>query len=110
MSVVEVGDGIVAWVEDSPRFGCPNSAAIVEHDCRLGAFCHIAPGAVLTGDVRVGEDTLIGAGAVVCPGLRIGRRVTLAAGAAATADLPDQARAAGVPARPLVAPAAQVTG
>jgi sugar O-acyltransferase (sialic acid O-acetyltransferase NeuD family) len=85
-----------------------NSGAIIEHDCRLGAFCHVAPGAVLAGSVRVGADALVGATAVVCPGLRIGDRATIGAGAAVSAEIADDARVAGVPARPLPAPAAQV--
>jgi glyoxylase-like metal-dependent hydrolase (beta-lactamase superfamily II) len=32
MPISEVADGIVAWIDDSPRFGSPNSAAVVEPD------------------------------------------------------------------------------
>lgn len=32
MSLHEVADGVLAWIEPSPRFGAPNSAAVIEAD------------------------------------------------------------------------------
>lgn len=32
MPIAEVADGILAWIDESPRFGAPNSAAVVESD------------------------------------------------------------------------------
>lgn len=32
MSIVEVADGVLAWIEDAPRFGSPNCAAVIEAD------------------------------------------------------------------------------
>jgi len=40
-----------------------NTGAIVEHECEVGDFPHIAPGAVLAGYVNVGEGSLVGIGA-----------------------------------------------
>ena len=45
-----------------------NTCASVDHDCTLGDFVHVAPGARLCGNVTVGEGALIGAGAVCVPG------------------------------------------
>lgn len=84
----EVGEGAVV-----------NSGAIVEHHCRVGAAAHVAPGAVLCGAVRVGAGALVGAGAVVIPGCAVGARAVVGAGAVVTADVPDDAVVAGVPAR-----------
>jgi sugar O-acyltransferase (sialic acid O-acetyltransferase NeuD family) len=104
-----VGDGVfvgaTAVVNARARLArgvIVNSGAVVEHDCVVDAFAHIAPGAVLAGGVTVGADTLVGAGAAVPPGVRLGRHVVLGAGAVATTDIPDDTRAAGVPARQLV--------
>lgn len=83
-----------------------NSGAIVEHDCRLGEFCHVGPGAALAGGVTVGEAALVGLNASVLPGRRIGGRATLGAGAVALEDVPDDATAAGNPARVLAPQAA----
>ncbi len=84
-----------------------NTAASVDHDCTVGDYSHIAPGARLAGHVRVGCRTLIGAGSVVCDHLGVGSAVTVGAGAVVTADVPDGLTVVGVPARPVVQPAAE---
>lgn len=76
-----------------------NTNASVDHDCRIGAHVHIAPGATLSGGVSVGEATHVGVGACVIQGVQIGRRSLVAAGAAVVHDVPDGGRVQGVPAR-----------
>lgn len=49
--------------------------------------------------VRIGAGSWLGTGVVVLPGVTIGRGVAVGAGSVVTADLPDLAIAAGVPAR-----------
>ena len=77
-----------------------NSGAIVEHDAWVGAYAHVAPGAILLGAARTGEASLIGAGSVVLPGIEIGSGSTLGAGAVATGSIPANTVAIGGPARP----------
>jgi sugar O-acyltransferase (sialic acid O-acetyltransferase NeuD family) len=76
-----------------------NTASVIEHECVVGNFCHIAPTAVLCGNVVVGDGSFIGANAVVKPNVRIGRNVTVGAGAVVLSDLPDHAMVVGNPAR-----------
>lgn len=76
-----------------------NSGAIVEHDAWVGAFAHVAPGAVMLGAARTGESSLVGAGAVVLPGVEIGSRSTLGAGSVATTSIEPDVVAVGHPAR-----------
>jgi sugar O-acyltransferase (sialic acid O-acetyltransferase NeuD family) len=76
-----------------------NTAAQVDHDCLIGDFAHIAPGAILCGAVSVGEGAFIGAGAVIIPGQKIGAWATVGAGAVVCDSVPDFAVVAGVPAR-----------
>jgi len=78
-----------------------NTGAIVEHDCRVGAHAHVAPGACLAGLASVGESAHVGIGAVVIEGVRIGPGALVGAGAVVIRDVPEGARVAGVPARPL---------
>jgi sugar O-acyltransferase (sialic acid O-acetyltransferase NeuD family) len=78
-----------------------NHGAVVDHDCRIGAWSHIAPLAALGGAVRVGTASLVGAGSVVLRDLTIGAGVTLGAGGVALKDVPAGQSWAGVPARPL---------
>jgi sugar O-acyltransferase (sialic acid O-acetyltransferase NeuD family) len=78
-----------------------NTGAIVEHDCSIGAHVHLAPGVRLAGLASVGEGAHVGIGAVVIEGVRIGAGALVGAGAVVLGDVPDGARVAGVPARPL---------
>ncbi len=77
-----------------------NSRVIVEHDVRVGAFSHLAPGAIVGGGTAIGDDTTIGLGAAVRDHISIGSRATVAMGAVVVADVPDDATVLGVPARP----------
>jgi UDP-perosamine 4-acetyltransferase len=78
-----------------------NTAAVVEHDCRVGAFAHIASRAVLGGNVVVGDFAHVGSAAVVRQSLSIGTAAVIGAGAAVIRDVPTGDVVAGVPARSL---------
>ena len=76
-----------------------NTAASVDHDCRIGAFAHIAPGTRLAGAVEVGEGAWIGIGTAVREGVVIGARTVVGAGAVVVDDLPPDVVAYGNPCR-----------
>ncbi len=76
-----------------------NTAATIDHDCRLDDFVHLSPNATLCGNVTVGEGTHIGASATVIPGVTIGKWCVIGAGAVVTRNIPDYSVAMGVPAR-----------
>jgi len=78
-----------------------NSAAVLEHDCVVGAHSHIATGAILCGGVLVGNSVHIGAGAVIRQGIRIGDHALVGAGSVVVHDVPSGHRVLGVPARPM---------
>lgn len=80
-------------------FAIINTSASVDHECVIGAACHIAPGATLSGRVTIGTGAWIGTGAKVIDGISIGEWSILGAGSVAIRDIPDWCTAVGVPAR-----------
>ncbi len=76
-----------------------NTGCIIEHECIIGDFAHIAPGAILCGNVTVGENSFIGAGSVVIQGVTIGKNVIIGAGSVVLENIPDNSTAYGNPAK-----------
>ena len=66
-----------------------NSAALVEHDCQIGSYSHIAPRATLCGQVRSYSDVFIGAGAIVLPGIELGQNCIVGAGTTVCTNVSD---------------------
>lgn len=89
--LVEIGRGVIC-----------NTSTSIDHECVIGEFTHIAPGAVLCGNVKVGRNTFIGANSVIRQGIVIGDNVTIGAGTVVVKDIPDGATVVGNPARQLV--------
>lgn len=75
-----------------------NTGSIIEHECIIKDFVHIAPGTVLCGNVEVGESTFIGANSVIKEGIKIGNNVVVGAGSVVIKDVPDNVKIAGNPA------------
>jgi acetyltransferase EpsM len=104
----EVNPGTVilhgSIVQSGTRLGAHvliNTAASIDHDCRLGDYSHVSPHGTLCGHVEVGEGSHIGAGAVVIQCVRIGKWCTVGAGAVVLRDVPDYTTVVGNPARVL---------
>jgi sugar O-acyltransferase (sialic acid O-acetyltransferase NeuD family) len=76
-----------------------NTGCIIEHECEIGDFAHIGPGAVLCGNVRVGNNSFVGAKAVVRQGITLGKNVMVGAGAVVVKNVPDNTTVTGVPAK-----------
>lgn len=76
-----------------------NTGCIIEHECMVGDFVHVGPGAVLCGNVRIGEGSFVGANAVIRQGITVGKNAMIGAGAVVVKDVPDNANVMGVPAR-----------
>ena len=76
-----------------------NTGCIIEHECIVGEFAHIGPGAVLCGNVKIGEGSFVGAHAVIKQGITIGKNAMIGAGAVVVKNVPDGATVMGVPAK-----------
>ena len=82
------------------QFQC-NMYAFVAHDCIIGDYVTLAPGAKCNGHVTIGDFAYIGAGAVVRQGVTIGSGATVGMGAVIVKDVPAGATVVGNPARPV---------
>jgi sugar O-acyltransferase (sialic acid O-acetyltransferase NeuD family) len=79
-----------------------NTSCTVDHDCRVGALAHLAPGVHVSGECELGAGSHLGIGSCVRQRVHIGAAARVGAGAAVVDDLPDGSVAVGVPARPVV--------
>ena len=58
-----------------------NSGANVDHDCKIGRMCHLAPHAALAGEVVIENNVFVGTNATVLPRISIGADSVIGAGA-----------------------------
>jgi sugar O-acyltransferase (sialic acid O-acetyltransferase NeuD family) len=65
-----------------------NTYSVIEHECRIGDFAHIGPGAVLCGNVSIGENSFVGAKSVIRENITIGKNVIIGAGSVVVRDVP----------------------
>lgn len=76
-----------------------NTAAVVEHDCRIGDHVHLSPGLLLGGGVTVHSFAHVGIGAIALPGTEIGEGAIVGAGAVVLDSVPPHTTVVGIPAR-----------
>jgi sugar O-acyltransferase (sialic acid O-acetyltransferase NeuD family) len=81
-----------------------NLNSTVSHDCEIGDFANLSPGANVAGNVRIEEDAWIGTGVAVNQGsayrkLTIGARAVIGSGAVVLGDCDPDGVYVGVPAR-----------
>lgn len=78
-----------------------NTGAHVHHECMVGDFCEIGPGAMLLGGSILGRACRIGAGAIVLPGVELADEVIVGAGAVVTKSVYEKLTLVGIPAKTL---------
>lgn len=81
-----------------------NLNVTVSHDCEIGNFVNLSPGANIAGNVRLGDGAWIGLGAVVNQGcddrkVDIGANTVIGSGAVVLGDCAPDSVYVGVPAR-----------
>lgn len=83
-----------------------NQNSTIAHDCAIGSFVHLAPGANISGNVDIGENCWVGAGSVINQGspdckLRLGNNTVIGSGAVVIRSCSADSTYAGIPARKL---------
>jgi len=108
MDAVDIGNGAClspfVTLTSNIRIGHgfhANLYSYVEHDCVLGDFVTLGPGAKVNGNITVGDHAYIGAGAVIRQGLNIGAGAVIGMGAVVTCDVAPETVIVGNPAKPL---------
>ncbi len=71
---------------------------LITHDCKIGEFVELSPGAKVLGRVEIGDFSIIGSNATILPDVKIGRNVVVGAGSVVTKDVPDNCLVVGIPA------------
>lgn len=78
--------------------GCiVNTCASVDHECSVGDFTHVAPGAHVAGGVKIGTETFVGIGSCIREYRSVGSHVIIGAGAAVVSNFGDHVTILGVP-------------
>ena len=106
---VILGEGVQVMAGAIIQTGCiigddtiVNTGVIIDHTCVVGSHVHLAPGVVLSGGVTIGDMSHIGTAATIIQGIKIGCNALIAAGAVVINDIPNKAKAMGVPAKILL--------
>jgi acetyltransferase-like isoleucine patch superfamily enzyme len=86
--LAKIGNGVIC-----------NTTCIIEHECAVGDFAHIGPGAVLCGNVTIGSLAFVGAGAIIRQGITVGENAMIGAGAVVVKDVPNGVTVKGCPAK-----------
>ncbi|SMC39411.1 acetyltransferase [Sporomusa malonica] len=87
-SGIYIGKNVVVNVGTSIGKGAIlNTSSTIEHECSIGEFVHISPGAVLCGEVQIGEHTHVGAKSVVKQQVKIGSRTLIGMGSVVLHDV-----------------------
>jgi sugar O-acyltransferase (sialic acid O-acetyltransferase NeuD family) len=64
-----------------------NTNSSIDHDCIVGAHCHVAPGAILSGSVVIGDDVHIGTAASLINNIKVGDHCLIGAGSVIYKDV-----------------------
>ena len=89
---IGVGSAIMAGVVINPcavigKGVIVNTCSSIDHDCKVGDYCHISVGVHLAGTVTLGKKVMIGAGAIVKNNVNIADDCVLGTGAVVIEDV-----------------------
>lgn len=81
-----------------------NTQCSVHHDCVIGAYSEISPGARILGQCSIGNNCVVGSNAVILPKLSVSNDVMIGAGAVVTKNISEPCTVVGIPAKPFKHP------
>lgn len=97
-----------AEIGKGTKFGYGGMGVVLHSKCKIGNNCTVCQQVTIGGgNARypglpvIGDNVYLAKGAIVFGGVKIGNNVTIGANAVVNTDIPDNATAAGVPARVL---------
>lgn len=76
-----------------------NTAVVVEHECTVGDFSHLAVSTVVCGQTYVGKECFLGANSTVIQGLKLLDKCIIGAGSVVLTSVESGCTVAGVPAK-----------
>lgn len=76
-----------------------NTSVSIDHDCKVGKHCHIAPGTNISGMVTIGYSSHIGIGSTILQNIVIGSNVLIGAGTLVLKNIKSGSKTYGVPAK-----------
>lgn len=79
-----------------------NIYSYVAHDCEVGDYVTLAPGAMVNGHCKIGDGAYIGTGAMLREKVSIGAGAVVGMGAVVVKDVPPGVTVVGNPAKPLM--------
>ncbi len=103
-SVIEAGSFIGQGVHLGPEVFIGkgtiiNTHAVIEHETKIGSFCHIAPNTTVCGRVDIGDNVFIGAGTIIKESINICSDVVIGAGSVVIKDIVESGTYVGNPVR-----------
>lgn len=87
-ALAKVGQGVIL-----------NTNSVIEHECEIDDFTHIAPSATLAGNVKVGRRSFVGANSACKQSVNIGSNCIIGAGGVVVKNVPNNEVWIGNPAK-----------
>ncbi len=73
-----------------------NTGVLIEHECTIGEYVHIAINATICGGCVISNDVFVGANATIIQGVNVGENSMIGAGSIVLKDVPPNTTVVGI--------------